>query len=91
MPIGNVIKPFLLRRGGTGLYYHYSVGEFRFEYGEAHDAYIMAHLENGRCENDDVPLTAPRLHGARVSALKERQPSTPTRGARPIQTRATMT
>ena len=59
MPVGRVVTPFLLSRGGNGLYYHFGVGEFMFDQGEAHNAYIRAHLANGRCENDAVPLTNP--------------------------------
>jgi hypothetical protein len=60
MPVCNVIKAFLFRRGGSGIYYSYSVGEFMFDPFLACDAYILAHVENGRCRLDaDNVITNP--------------------------------
>jgi hypothetical protein len=63
MPVGNVVVPFMVRRGGLYArvnFHHYTVGEYQFSQGDAHDAYILAHIEGGRCRNDaDGTITNP--------------------------------
>jgi hypothetical protein len=52
MLIGNVITPFLHRGGGSGVYYSYTRGEYRFEAMDACNWHIRAHLEGGACRPD---------------------------------------